>query len=159
MTTKTDLIRSRVALKLRGKLYVTDPAAPSGRRRIVIQKTKPGLGNAEWDRTNTIQIREVPDFIDPATPAQLAQRARFTAGNAAWQALTTEEKATWNTRAAKGKRSGHQLFLSSTVTGVVAAALTEWDKTVTTWDDGATTWAEDWDKTVTTWDDGQTAWQ
>ena len=47
--------------------------------------------------------------------AQLAQRARYRAANAAWRALSAEERAQWQARAKAGRRpqSGWNLYLAA----------------------------------------------
>ena len=52
--------------------------------------------------------------LKPST-AQLAQRARYRAANAAWRALSPEERAAWQARAKAGRRpqSGWNLYLAA----------------------------------------------
>jgi len=48
---------------------------------------------------------------NPRTAEQQSQRAKLTAGVAAWQALTPEEQAAYDTNAAGLHMSGYNLFL------------------------------------------------
>ena len=49
--------------------------------------------------------------INPQTPAQQANRAKFTAAMSAWGALTTEEKLVYTTRAKRRNMFGWGLFI------------------------------------------------
>ena len=63
-------------------------------------------------RRKTFQ-RAVSAQHDPKTPRQLAMRDTFRAAVRAWQALSADEKAELNRRAAKKLSTGYNLFLSA----------------------------------------------
>jgi len=63
-------------------------------------------------RRKTFQ-RAVSAQHDPKTPRQLAMRDAFRAAVRAWQALSADEKAELNRRAAKKLSTGYNLFLSA----------------------------------------------
>ncbi len=49
---------------------------------------------------------------NPNTPAQRRGRNAFGEAVRAWQALTAEEKESWNDRARRKRRSGYNMFIS-----------------------------------------------
>lgn len=53
--------------------------------------------------------------IDPATSAQLTQRAKMTTAVGMWQALTISEKKAYNEIAVRRSRNGYHLFLAQTL--------------------------------------------
>jgi hypothetical protein len=53
------------------------------------------------------------DPFDPQTPAQLAQRAAFTAAAAAWEALDPSQKLWWISRASTRHMTGKNLYMRS----------------------------------------------
>lgn len=103
----------KLTLDVRGKLYF-DPDGPDrGPGHYVYQRTRPGWGNIPEDKSGRLQLRRWVMPADPRTPAQLAQRARMTAGVAEWHALTPEARAAWK---ATGKARGipaYNAFLSA----------------------------------------------
>ena len=81
----------------------------------------------------------LPAASKSATAAQLARRALYAAGCAAWQALTPEEKAAWAATGEVVNLSGFSLYIKTYLLTPPAAG-TIWDGGATTWDGGATTW-------------------
>jgi len=78
----------------------------------VYQRVRAGLGNVPGDPTRSLQNRAYVIPTPCATPAQLARRARFATAVAAWHTLAPEEKAAYNTRAARSGRAGFNLYIS-----------------------------------------------
>ena len=93
--------------------------------------------------TSTTGGKTVRGWAKPTgTPnaVQVSRRNRYREGAAAWQVLTPEGQAAYNTTAAPQKLTGYNLF--------IRAWLTPWPPVGTIWDDGATTW----DSGATVWD-------
>lgn len=94
-----------------GSLYEPAPTDPTGRRRVVYQRVKKGLGNIPRHATKDLQRRRHVIPADPKTPTQRAGRARIAAATAAWQALAEPAKQAWRDTALTLPLSGFQLFV------------------------------------------------
>ena len=62
-------------------------------------------------KRNQSRVIRTPTHIDASTQAQLDHRAFFLEAIAAWNALTTEEKAVYNLRATRLNMTGYNLFI------------------------------------------------
>lgn len=62
-------------------------------------------------KTYYVLMRDNPT-TNPNTEAQQTQRSKFADAVSAWQGLTNEQKANYNTRRNIGARSGYNIFIS-----------------------------------------------
>lgn len=111
------LNKNMPALTIRGKIYLCPvaPARPCG--LYVFQRVAQGKGNIDTDRRKATQLRRHVIPHDPRTPAQLAQRSRFRAAVAAWQALDAATKIYWRGRGKSRRIPGYGAFLSAHIRG------------------------------------------
>lgn len=108
--------------------------------KYVYQKTRKGQGNIEGDKTRTRQVRRWVKGINPKTPGQILNRARFKKGVAAWHILTPEQKQTYKKPAEKLHLNNFQLFMRIWCSSQPLVVSTVWDAGTTTWDLNTTLW-------------------
>lgn len=154
--------QQKLALSMLGKITIADAQAQGGRREMVIQRVKPGLGNMSHDPTRTLQLRANSGPTMPPSQDQLARRAWHRAGTTQWHTLTDAERQAWRRAAGPFRRTGYTHFLSLWMhafspesTSMWDNGETVWDVSITAWDDETTAWddgATDWDPDSTTWD-------
>lgn len=99
-------------LDIRGKINFcpAQPVRPCG--LYVVQRVAPGLGNIDDRPARDLQLRVHVVPFDPRTAPQLARRAIFAAGVAAWHAYDQSERDAWNTQAASRHLTGFALHMS-----------------------------------------------
>lgn len=94
-------------------------------------------GPAAYARSNANRrARRRAGLKTPPTPAQLATRARWSAGITAWHALPALERAAYAAAATPLHLTGFNLFMRD----FTPTSGTTWDGGATTWDAGVTTW-------------------
>jgi hypothetical protein len=89
-------------------------------------------------RGNVAKIKSAPSGA--ASSAQLAQRATYAAGCAAWLQLDPIEKASMTPTAHAVGLSVFSYFLSTYLNAPPAPAGAQWDGGASVWDAGASTW-------------------
>jgi len=99
-------------LLLVGSLYEPDPESPSGRRRVVFQRTGKKYGNIATPYPHGHQKRAHVIPYDPRTPHQQALRARIAAATAAWHTLTEPERQEYRDQARTLGHTGFNEWIS-----------------------------------------------
>lgn len=94
-----------------GSLYIPDPTAPGGRRRVVFQRTGAKYGNLKPKGGRGHQQRAHVIPYDPKTAHQQALRARIADATAGWHALTENQRQTYRDRAAPLPYTGFNLWI------------------------------------------------
>jgi hypothetical protein len=94
-----------------GTLWLPDPDHPGRQIRKVAQLTAYGKGNVPGSPHRRQQIRAHVIPYDPATPAQLACRARFADAMNAWHTTDDTTQRDWTNRAKRLKIGGMHLFI------------------------------------------------
>jgi hypothetical protein len=130
---KMKILNIAPALEIRGTV-----STPTG--KVVYQKVGRGFGNIANGRRYNWQQRRHVIPIDPKTTAQLAQRAKLRAANAAWHLLTPSEKSAFVTQAKQRGITTYNAYLSWHMQQVAPVTHTTWDAGSTTWDNNATVW-------------------
>jgi len=87
-----------------------DPASPAP-EDWVYQRRARGKGNIHREHGPELQLRRKGIRHDRTTSKNAPHRARFTAANAAWQALTESEKDAYRERAASLPLTGYNLWM------------------------------------------------
>jgi hypothetical protein len=100
-------------LDIRGILTECTATTPQTCETVVYQATAPGLGNISNGGRFDRQRRRWVIPHDPRTPAQLARRARFASGVAAWQAMDTTARQAWHWLGEQRRISSFNAFLSN----------------------------------------------
>lgn len=72
--------------------------------------------------------------------SQQTRRAKYTACAAAWNALTSEQKAAYDAEANLKKITSYNAYMGGCLLTTQPTCLTSWDAGETTWDAGATNW-------------------
>jgi hypothetical protein len=86
---------------------------------VFIKEMRGVLGDLVYStRNGTTYVRRRWKCSRPPTQAQAAHRARFAEASRRWRGLDAEERASWNARAKKLKRSsGFNLFVRESMRG------------------------------------------
>lgn len=151
-----------LALLITGSINVPDPDRPGHSKRIIIQRTRKGLGNIQTTHPYDIQIKAWKLQSDPKTPAKQANRARFAAAVTAWHDATIQEREIARPISKKRRITLFNGWISLYNTTHPIQPLGDWDNKATQWDSGNTTWDQslsiNWDNGTTTWDAGATRW-
>lgn len=98
----------KLMLSITGKVLLQDPEGNPG--YYVYQSTSAGKGNLFLNESNDLQLRKFTPRDDNPSATQQRHRARFLAAAAAWQALSPETQASYETRARRLPLTGYNLF-------------------------------------------------
>ena len=138
--------------------------------KYVYQKTVPGHGNIDGDKTNRQQVRRWVRGTMRNTQAQQIFRKRFALGLGHWQTASESERETWRAPSKQQRLNRFQGFMRAWMQDKNSSMWSHWDAGATIWDSGLTTWPQPegdvwdsgkthWDKIVrTAWDAGSTVW-
>ena len=152
-----------LALLITGSINVPDPTAPTGWKRIIIQRTTKGLGNIPTRHPYDYQVKTWRLQADPKTFTKQAHRKRFGAAVAAWHDATLAERETARKTATKKSITLFNAYLSDYIRAHPVLARSLWDAGATSWDNNYSHWDDttptQWDAALTTWDLQATAWK
>lgn len=99
-------------LEINGTITEDDPDHPGQTVRVCYQRVAPGFGNLPGDGTFNRQRRRVVTVTNPRTAKQTAIRQKLTNAVAAWQQLSTSERAHWQTIGARAALPGYNAFIA-----------------------------------------------
>jgi hypothetical protein len=141
-----------LALKITGQLVETATGPGGTDEHVVYQRCGAGFGNLIGDGSYNLQRRRYVIPANTITPAVSARRQHLAAGVAAWQAMTTEQRADWKRDGARLNLPPYNAFLRAWLRASIAD---HWDDSQTGWDYTTPT---PWDGGAAQWDGGAALW-